>query len=118
MALSLFVTDIDNTLFDWVGYYVRAFSGMLEAVEEILRIPYAQLAEEAKEVFIRHGSIEYPFVVQELPSVAGVFGDDIDGMLARVVKPARQRFNALAEPLLRTYEGVPAALAAFRLQHP
>ncbi len=118
MALSLFVTDIDNTLFDWVRYYVHAFSGLLREVEAIIGVPYAQLAEEAKDVFVRHGSIEYPFVVQELPSVTAHFGDDIDAMLAQAVRPSRQAFNAGAETYLKPYDGVPEALAAFRAEHP
>ena len=118
MTLSLFVTDIDNTLFDWVRYYVHAFSALLREVERVTGVPYAQLAEESKEVFVRHGSIEYPFVVQELPSVAALFEDDIDGMLATVVGPAREAFNAGADTYLKPYDGVAAVLAAFRTQHP
>lgn len=118
MALSLFVTDIDNTLFDWVRYYVAAFSALLREVSRITGVPYAQLAEEAKGVFVRHGSIEYPFVVQELPSVIASSGEDIDKMLDQVVRPARDAFNAAAESHLKTYDGVPETLAAFRAQHP
>lgn len=118
MTLSLFVTDIDNTLFDWVRYYVHGFSGLLGKVSEIIGVPYAQLAEEAKDVFVRHGSIEYPFVVQELPSVIAHYGDDIDAMLAQAVRPARDVFNELAERHLKTYDGVADVLAAFRAEHP
>ena len=116
--LSLFVTDIDNTLFDWVSYYVHAFGGMLKHVEKTLGIPYQILAAEAKDVFVRHGSIEYPFLVQELPSVVRHFGDDIDAMLGQAVRPARLAFNAAAEPFLKPYEGVEKTLAELKKRHP
>jgi phosphoglycolate phosphatase len=103
---SLLVTDIDNTLFDWVRYYVHAFAGLLGSVERTIGVPYAQLAVEARAVFEAHGSIEYPFVVQELTSVIDHYGDDIDGMLRDCVRPARDQFLAAAEPFLKPYEGV------------
>lgn len=117
-GIGLFVTDIDNTLFDWVRYYVHAFSALLEAVETETKVPWVILAEEAKQVFVEHGSIEYPFLVQELPSVSKHYGDDIDAMLATVVRSARQRFNVEADRYLVPYEGVSTALGAFRAAHP
>jgi phosphoglycolate phosphatase len=117
-APALFVTDIDNTLFDWVAYYVASFTALLKQVEAKIQVPYAALAEEAKVVFEKHGSIEYPFVVQEMPSVLAFFGDDIDGLLTEGVRPARDAFNKAAEAFLRPYEGVNDALAEVKRRHP
>lgn len=114
---TLLVSDIDNTLFDWVKYYVHAFSALLRQVEKSIGVPYAQLAEEAKQVFIDHGSIEYPFVVQELPSVIAFCAEDIDHMLAKIVAPARDAFNAEAARHLKPYDDVPATLATLRERH-
>ncbi len=115
---ALLVTDIDNTLFDWVAYYVHAFSALLNAVERLTGTPYATLAEESKQVFITHGSIEYPFLAQELPSVIRHSGDDIDGMLNDIVRPARDEFLKGAEPYLKPYPGVIETLKKFRAQFP
>ena len=117
-GVALLVTDIDNTLFDWVAYYVHAFSALLETVSGITGVPYAKLAEEAKHVFGTHGSIEYPFVAQELPSVVRHYGSDIDGMLAKCVRPGRDAFLAAGKPFLKAYDGVPATLAELRRRHP
>ena len=116
--ISLFVMDIDNTLFDWVRYYVTAFSAMLSFVEKEIGVPYKILAEEAKEVFVEHGSIEYPFLVQELPSVLKHFGDDIDGMLANLVRPARDVFLVASEGTLVPYAGVVDTLAKIKASYP
>jgi phosphoglycolate phosphatase len=116
--VALFVTDIDNTLFDWVRYYVNAFSALLSRVEATISVPYKTLAEEAKQVFTAHGSIEYPFVVQELPSVVEHYGDDIDGMLVKAVQPARDAFLAAAKPHFAPYAGVKETLQEIRARHP
>jgi phosphoglycolate phosphatase len=117
-ATKLLVLDIDNTVFDWVGYYVTSFSALLKTLEGIVRVPYATLAEEAKAVFNRQGSIEYPFLVQELPSVIKFYGPDIDRMLLEAVGPCRVRFNVEAEKLLVPYAGVYDTLAAIRGKYP
>jgi phosphoglycolate phosphatase len=116
--IALFVMDIDNTLFDWVRYYVTAFSAMLRFIEKEIGVPYATLAEEAKLVFVEHGSIEYPFLAQELPSVVNHFGDDIDRMLATLVRPARDAFLAASEGTLVPYSGVVDTLTEIKAKYP
>jgi phosphoglycolate phosphatase len=116
--LALLVTDIDNTLFDWVAYYVAAFSALLTRTSEIIGVPYDTLAAESRDVFSAHGSIEYPFLVQELPSVIAHYDQDIDGMLAEAVRPSRDAFLEAGRPHLQPYADVPAALREIRARHP
>lgn len=116
--IALLVLDIDNTLFDWVRYYVNACGALLRHVEGLIKVPYLTLAGEARQVFESHGSIEYPFLVQELQSVIDHYGADIDRMLSEAVRPAREQFLKAAEPFLHPYPDVPATLAAFRKNHP
>lgn len=116
--LKLFVTDIDNTLFDWVRYYVTSFAALLRQVEAIIKVPYAQLAFECKAVFEAHGSIEYPFLIQELPSVIAHYGEDIDRMLGEVVAPGRDAFLAAAHHVLTPYDGVLTTLQAIKQRYP
>jgi FMN phosphatase YigB (HAD superfamily) len=111
---KLFVTDIDNTLFDWVKYYVTAYSALLRTVEKTIGVSYDQLASESREVFTAHGSIEYPFVIQELPSVIKHYKSDIDAMLGDAVRPGRDAFLAAATTALAPYPGVPEALKEYR----
>lgn len=115
---ALIVTDIDNTVFDWVTYYVRSFSALLREVEAITKIPYLKLASESQDVFTRHGSIEYPFLIQELPSVVAHYGDDIDRMLTEAVDPGRRVFLKTAESFLKPYDGVRDTLEKIRATHP
>jgi FMN phosphatase YigB (HAD superfamily) len=68
-AISMVVTDVDNTLFDWVDVWYRSFSAMLEETVRITGVPREHLVREIKNVHQRHGTSEYAFVLSELPSV-------------------------------------------------
>lgn len=116
--LALVIFDIDNTIFDWVNYYVRSFRAMLSVVEQTIGTPYDQLAAEAARVFEHHGSIEYPFLIQELPSVIAHYEDNLDHMLGRLVEPAREVFKQTAIGLLKPYPGVPETFFHVRRAHP
>ncbi|MEN9836188.1 MAG: hypothetical protein RL011_2381 [Pseudomonadota bacterium] len=114
----LFVTDIDNTLFDWVGYYVAAIGALIAKVESIIGVPRDLLCREVRDVFTAHASIEYPFLVQELPSVMAHYGDDIDRMLREAVEPARAAFLAAGQHRLKPYGDVIETLTELRRQYP
>lgn len=115
---KLFITDIDNTLFDWVTYYVNCFQTLLSTVGDIIGEDPEVLAAQAKEVFSVHGSIEYPFLIQELPAVMDYYKSDIDGMLNEAVQQGRDRFLDLAEDYLSPYEGVIETLHKIRERFP
>ncbi len=114
----LLVTDIDNTLFDWVGYYVAAIAALLAKVESTIGVSRDILYREVREVFTAHASIEYPFLVQELPSVMAHYGDDIDRMLKEAVEPARTAFLAAGQEKLKPYAGVIETLSEVRRRFP
>ena len=105
-------------MFDWVNYYVHAFSALLDHVSSVTGVPWLELAAEAKVVFSAHGSIEYPFVVQELPSVNRYYGSNIDRMLDEAVGVARDRFLKAAEQHLKPYPGVLETLNELRTRYP
>lgn len=117
-ATSLLVLDIDNTIFDWVVYYTNAFWAMIENVSQVVKVDADQLAVEAREVFESHGSIEYPFVIQQLPSVDKFFGDDIDRMLKLAVNPSREIFLDVAKKNMAPYDGVVEGFKQLRQKFP
>ncbi|WP_455809121.1 HAD family hydrolase [Pseudomonas koreensis] len=63
------ITDLDNTLFDWVELWVRCFSAMLEEMLAISGVPKNQLLPEIAAVHQKHGTSEYSFLIEELPSL-------------------------------------------------
>jgi len=117
-STRLLVLDIDNTVFDWVTYYTHSFRAMLDKVSDVTKIDRATLAAEAKVIFQAHGSIEYPFVIQEMPSVNAYYGTQIDRMLQECVEPARLVFKMIALSMLKPYDGVEKTLQGLRRDFP
>lgn len=117
-SIKLIVTDIDNTIFDWVSYYSYSMVALFEKVETIINVPKAKLAEEARDIFTRHCSIEYPFVIQDMASVIAFYGSDIDKMLTEAVEPGRKAFLKRSENLLVPYPDVEETLKTIKKKYP
>jgi FMN phosphatase YigB (HAD superfamily) len=64
--IELVVLDLDNTLYDWVGYYVPAFRAMLAEVSRLTGVPKDELKASFQRVHQRHGTSEYAFAIEEL----------------------------------------------------
>jgi FMN phosphatase YigB (HAD superfamily) len=76
--VSLCVLDLDNTLWDWVAMWHAMFSAKLEGVVRISGLSAEVLKPEFRAVHQRHSTSEYPFAIEELPSIqAQHTGQDI-----------------------------------------
>lgn len=118
MTVKLIILDIDNTVFDWMTYYIPAFKAQLQSVEKVTGIPYLELAKECQEVFTQNGSVEYPFVIQQLPLVNTYYKNDVERMLSECVEPSRQKFNDVAYSNLKSYKSVIPTLKSIKELHP
>ncbi|MGE0172249.1 MAG: HAD family hydrolase [Oligoflexales bacterium] len=118
MALKLLVCDIDNTLFDWAVYYSRCFKALVKTLSKIIKVSEAKIYEEAKLVFAAHDSVEYPFLVQQLPSVLAYFKEDVEAIIEQAVKPTRRAFSLEAKKCLVPYPPVKETLAFVKSVHP
>ena len=63
------ITDLDNTLFDWVDLWHKCFSAMLAEIIRISGLPRETLIPEIRAVHQKHGTSEYAFLIEELPSL-------------------------------------------------
>ncbi len=115
---KLIVLDIDNTVFNWVEYYVHCMTALFDKVQAITGIPVAILQKESQTVFENEGTIEYPFLIQELPSVVNYYEHDVERMLREVVEPGRQAFNHAAQDTLVPYPDVVATLSHLKQRYP
>src|SRR4051794_27329890 len=66
----LVLVDLDNTLYDWVRFFVPSMLAMAREICRELSVDEASVLRELRAVYARHGSVEYAFCVQALPSVA------------------------------------------------
>lgn len=67
--ITVFVTDLDNTLYDWFEMWHAGFRPMLDGLVAATGIAEEQLVTEIKAVHERRGTSEYAFLLQELPSL-------------------------------------------------
>jgi phosphoglycolate phosphatase len=65
--VTVLVTDLDNTLFDWVDIWHRSFTAMLDVLQRCSEVPTERLLDEIRAIHRRHGTSEYAFLAEELP---------------------------------------------------
>ncbi len=69
---GVLLTDLDNTIYNWVDFYGPAFRALLSTVMKCTGIrDEAAVISQFKAVYLRHGSLEYPFAVEELELCKG-----------------------------------------------
>jgi FMN phosphatase YigB (HAD superfamily) len=103
---NLLITDLDNTLYDWVTFYSRAFTAMLDALVDRLGVPRTQLVEEFREVHQRYGNSEQPFAALDLPSVEAAFPGADRATIATELNEVFHVFNSARKEHLALYPDV------------
>ncbi len=112
--MRLLVTDLDNTLYDWVTFFARSFSAMVAELVTFLGIEEEVLLDEFKAVHQKYGSSEQPFTALELPSVKARFGHlSRRERMEKLAQPF-SAFNAARRRHLRLYGGVAETLHALK----
>lgn len=114
VEINLVITDLDNTLYDWVTSFVPAFYAMIDAACELLSVPREQLLDEMQLVHRRYGNSEQPFALLETQSVVSRFPNlDGDGR-RKALDPVFHVFNKSRKSSLQLYGGVRETLQAIR----
>lgn len=98
--------DLDNTLYDWVAYFAPAIRGMCRSLSEMTGVPTSTLFVEFKSVFSKHGTVEYSFALQELPSLTALHPEASGADLVKRYRPAVDVFQHRRRAYLRPYPGV------------
>lgn len=105
---SVLITDLDNTLWDWVNVWYQSFSALLREVHEISGVPISTLENEIRTVHQRHGTSEYAFLLEELPSLRR---DHAPDEIPSVYASAIEAFRGARSEELRLYPGVWSTLS-------
>src|SRR5689334_20878690 len=103
---KLLITDVDNTLYDWVTFYSRAFRAMVVELSQLLGVSDEQLLTEFQEIHRRYATTEPPFAALELPTVLARFPCLTARDLINKLDPAFHAFNSARREHLRLYAGV------------
>jgi phosphoglycolate phosphatase len=67
--VSVLITDLDNTLYDWFEAWYHSFSSMLDSLVRISGINRDELLDEIKTIHETHGTSEYFLLIHEIPSL-------------------------------------------------
>lgn len=108
---KVLLLDLDNTLYDWVAFFGPAFRGMCQTLSEMTGLASATLWDEFKTVFAKHGTVEYSFALQELPSLIALHPGATAAELVTAYRPAIDVFQHRRRLYLRLYPGVREGIA-------
>jgi FMN phosphatase YigB (HAD superfamily) len=105
-AMRLLITDLDNTLYDWVNYFALSFRAMVNELSLLLSVDKETLKDEFKAVHQRHNSSEFPFAILELPSVRDHFGSASRSQLFKYLRGPLDAFKQSRNKHLELYPSV------------
>jgi len=102
----LLVCDLDNTLYDWVSYFVPSLYAMVDMAVEIMKCDRDQLLNDLRSVHQRHHDSEHPFALLETETVRKFYGGYSRAYIADALNPAFHAFNSSRKKNLRLNQGV------------
>ncbi len=108
--VKLFITDLDDTLYAWIDFFIPAFYGMLDELSSILNKPRDNLLQEYQHVHQEKGSVEYPFATLFLPSVKEAYPNKTKDELLNILNPVFHKFNLIRKQKLKLYPHVEETL--------
>ena len=106
-TVSVVITDLDNTLYDWVDLWYRSFKAMLDQLVKESGVAQEVLIKEFKGVHEKHGTSEYAFSIEELPSLKAKYGE---ADLATRFEASIQSYRSARKEAMRLYPGTLEAL--------
>jgi FMN phosphatase YigB (HAD superfamily) len=114
--IKLFVTDLDNTLYNWISAFVPAFYGMVEVACGILEVDRQVLLDELKAVHQRYHNSEQPFALLETRTVGKRFPENTPLQKKLKLQAAFDTFDRIRAEKLQPYPGVRETLKFIRSQ--
>ena len=106
MITRLLVCDLDNTLYDWVGYFVPAFYAMIDEVVRITHCDRERLLDDFREVHRMYHDSEHPFALLETRTIRTLYAGRSRHEVAAALDPAFHAFNSVRKSQLQLYPGV------------
>lgn len=107
---QLLITDLDDTLYDWIGFFVPAFNSMANEVSRITGIEKNQLLAEYRAKHQLYGSVEYPYATLELPSIIKKYNKAPASVIKEELDSAFHQFNLVRKEKLKLFDGVKETL--------
>ena len=103
---SLLICDLDNTLYDWVAYFVPSFYAMVDVAVDILQCDRQTLLNDFREIHQRYHDSEHPFSLLETRTVKQSYPNETPEYIAKILDPAFHAFNTSRKSNLHLHPGV------------
>lgn len=111
--VSLLVTDLDNTLYDWFDVWHASYEALLHALAHASRVPRSLLEREIRTVHQRRRTSEYTYLLDELPSLRALHPGEKP---SEIYAEALHRFRSSRKQRLHLYPTVMRTLLAVKRQ--
>lgn len=105
-AIGLVVTDLDNTLYDWVAFFTTSFYKMVKVAADKLGVSQDHLLDQLRDVHRRYNNSEHPFALLETAVVRERYPELSRSELACELDDIFHEFNRARKQTLRLYRGV------------
>lgn len=103
---KLLICDLDNTLYDWVSYFVASFYAMVDATIEITGCDRETLLNDLRTVHQKYHDSERPWSLLETATVSSLFEGMSDFETKKALDHAFHAFNSTRKKTLVTYPHV------------
>lgn len=103
---KLLITDLDDTLYNWIDFFIPSFYSMVNEVNIITGIDIDTLLNEYKNKHQEYGSVEYPYVTLQLPSIINKYPMCSKDELKNLLSEAFHSFNSERKKRLKLFDGV------------
>lgn len=108
------ICDLDNTLYDWVGFFVPSFYAMVERLTDILQCDREALLDDLQRIHRHYHDAEHAFAVLDTDIVRQRYKGWTKPAVAAELDPAFHAFNRSRLDTLHAYPGVHDTLSALR----
>ena len=112
--IRIVITDLDNTVYNWIDYYAPSFNAMIKELVSLTGIDDRVLRGAFKRVHQKHKTSEYSFSIEELDVLSEINSRLTVGEILKKYEPAIRAFRSMRKKTLRLYNGVQETLQRLR----
>ena len=114
--IRLTITDLDNTLYDWVTFFSAALAAMVDAAHALTGIDRDTIFDDLRAVHQRYGNSEQPFALAEAACFERHFGPIRFEERVEKLDAAFHAFNRARKATLVLYPTVATTLPTLAAQ--
>jgi FMN phosphatase YigB (HAD superfamily) len=107
---TILITDVDNTLYDYVQFFAPPFRAMVKSISSETGVPEDVLYADFKSIFKEIGTFDYQYLIGRLAALRHL----PISRLERVIDKGRKAWNWHRDRNLRPYPGIIEALEELR----